>query len=101
MVDVEKCKCGLAVWSHEGTYKTAIDFIDKHDKSWALTALDSLEKDFEKTKKVCGVDVKDAKEKILDAKWNIEHEKWMDAKWDVLFASAKLIDEIKECAEES
>lgn len=97
---IAKCKCGLAVWGHEGTYKTAIHFIDKKDKSWALTALKSLRKDFDKIRRECQVDVKEGKEKIDDAKWNIEHEKWMDAKWDLLFASAKVLDEVKECAKE-
>ena len=97
---VEKCKCGLAVWRHEGTYDTAIGFIDKRDKNWALTALESLQKNFDDVASKCAVDVKDAKEKILDAKWHIERDNWMDAKWDLLFASAKLLDEVKACAQE-
>ena len=95
-----KCKCGLAVWHHEGTYKTAIHFIDERDKTNSLVALESLRKDFAKILKECQVDVKDGYEKIKDAKWHIERENWMDAKWDLLFASAKVLDAVKECAKE-
>jgi hypothetical protein len=94
----EKCRCGLAVWKHEVDYDTAIHFIDKRDHSWALEALKTLRKTFDEVEHACQIRVPEAKEKVDDAKWNIERGNWMDAKWDLLAASAHLLDEVKKCA---
>lgn len=101
MTEKEKCKCGLAVWKHEADFDTAISFIDKRDKAWALEALKTLSKTFDQVESSCQIKIPEAKEKIADAKWNLDRENWMDAKWDLLFASGKLLDEVRKCAGET